>query len=244
MKGTVQDASVWMRHSLIWLTPEGRRFAAAQIRDLPWSDSQWSGWQRSEQKWQEALILDSAIPGILCRQPGRQDGIWTCGFSSWDFEAGRRRRLLADFREGDVEKICSPFKLCRGEGKKALCHRYPGLQAVFSAAEDCGVECGLYGSTALEWVTGRPYRHAGSDFDLYVRQQPGGDARAFGCELARLEGDCGIRFDVELEMDGYGVKLKELFAPGRTVLGKGLCDAALFEKEDGIYKKVRLSCLG
>lgn len=241
----MKNRTGWMRHTLIWLTPAGRRFAAAHIRGQLWTDSQWTGnqwtdsqWTGSRQGeegdvWRESLVMDNRIPGILCRQPKDQSGIWTCGFSHWEFEDGRRRRLLADFRVEDVERTCSPFELCSGKQKDDLCRRYPQLRAVFSAAEACGLECGIYGSTALEWVTGLMYRHADSDFDLYVRQKPGGDAGRFERELARLERDEGIRLDVELELDGCGVKLKELAAPGRTVLGKGLYDVRLFEKKEG-----------
>lgn len=234
-----------MRHTLIWLTPAGRRFAAEHIRrqmwaDSQWTDSQWPGSRREatgqgedEKVWRESLVMDNRIPGILCRQPKNPSGIWTCGFSHWEFEDGRRRRLLADFRAEDVERTCSPFELCSGKQKDDLCRRYPQLRAVFSAAESCGLECGIYGSTALEWVTGLMYRHADSDLDLYVRQKPGGDAGRFGLKLVRLERNEGIRLDVELELDGCGIKLKELVAPGKTVLGKGLYDVRLFEKKEG-----------
>lgn len=231
----VENKAGWTRHTLIWLTPAGRRFAAAHIRDRQRRDGQMESHPPVDRAavWEERLIQDLLIPGILCRQTGSREGIWTCGFSHWEFADGRRRRLLADFRTEDVEKTLSPFGLCAGKQREFFCREYPKLRGVFSAADCCGLECGIYGSTALEWVTGRPYRHADSDFDLYVRQMPGGDAGRFGRRLDRLEQEMGIHLDVELEMDGYGIKLKELTASGKTVLGKGLYDVRLFEKRAG-----------
>lgn len=46
-----------------------------------------------------------------------------------------------------------------------------------------------------------------------------------------LEAQSGVRLDAEIELTGgYGVKLKELLSPSKTVLGKGLYDVVLFEK--------------
>lgn len=213
----------WMRHTLIWLSPAGRRYAASHIRRQQWEDEQTA-------EWMENLALNPAIPGILCRQTESGENRWICGFSHWNVEDGRRRRMLAEFCPKDVVKTKSPFDLCSGQEKEALCRRYPKLRSVFSAAENCGIELGLYGSTALEWVTGCPYRHVDSDFDLYVRQKEGGDVGRFGQMLVALEAIQGIRLDAELEICGYGIKLKELTAPGRTVIGKGLYDVRLIEK--------------
>lgn len=213
----------WMRHTLIWLTPAGRDFAASHVRMQQWE-------RGGEEDWRGALILDSAVPGILCRQPELQDGIWTCGFSHWISTDGSRRRTLTDFCQKDVELALSPFELCSEKGRESLCRRYPKLQAVFSAAEKYGVELGVYGSTALEWVTNRAYRHENSDFDLYARLKMGGDVLEFGRMLTELEKTLDIRLDVELDAGGYGIKMKELTAPGKTVLGKGLHDVRLFEK--------------
>lgn len=225
----------WMRHTLIWLAPEGRSYAAAHIHGQPWEVEAVVGTEKEnggKTACMRALVLDPVVPGIVCRQPELKGDVWICGFSHWVVKDGSRHRMLADFRPENVEKAWSPFELCSGERQEALCRQYPKLRAVFSAAENCGVELGLYGSSALEWVTGRPYRHENSDFDLYARMREDGDVRQFGSSLACLEKQLEIRLDVELEAGGYGIKLKELTAPGRTVIGKGLYDVQLFEKSE------------
>lgn len=219
----------WMRHTLIWLTPEGRGYAVGHIRKQRWENAETVG-ALGESEHMKTRILNPVVPGILCRQPEQQNGIWVCGFSDWLVKDGSRHRQLVEFCPENVEKACSPFELCGENKREALYRRYPKLRPVFSAAENCGMDLGLYGSTALEWVTDLPYRHENSDFDLCARQKAGGDAGQFGRMLARLEETQDICLDVELEVCGYGIKLKELTAPGRTAMGKGMYDVRLFEK--------------
>ncbi len=217
----------WNRHTLIWITPEGRRYAAEHIFSQQWEKD------RAEMNaWKRLLVQDTDIPGIICRQPERRDGIWLAGFSHWEYRDGVRMRMQAFVPEVMVWKSCSPFELCTGEGQERLCRSYPELDEVFKAAGCCGVELGLYGSTALEWVTKRPYRNKNSDFDIYVRVGEESDLIGFGQRLQKLEEARGVRFDAEAEIQGFGVKLKELMGNRKTFLGKGLYYIELLRAED------------
>jgi hypothetical protein len=84
----------------------------------------------------------------------------------------------------------------------------------------------------LQLVTGLQYMQEKSDLDIYLRHLGSGrELTLFYKQLVFIEEQFGVTFDAEIECHGeYGVKLKELFGPGKTVLGKGLYDVALLEK--------------
>ena len=227
-KGREGDASnTWNRHTLIWITPVGRQYAAWHI--VPW---QWEEEDPEDMAWKRLLVQDEKVPGIICRQPGQSEGFWLAGFSHWEYRNGNRLRMQAYVPEEMVWKSCSPFELCAEGERDRLCGKYPELEPVFEAAGDFGVELGLYGSTALEWVTKCPYRNQGSDFDLYIRAGKAGNLEGFGRELQRLEKRQGIRFDVEVEIQGFGVKLREFLERRKTILGKGLYEVKLLETKN------------
>lgn len=223
----------WKRHTFIWLTGKGRHYAANHIQTQEWESF-------GSDTWKENLICNHSIPGIICRQPFETDprylmgesGCLLAGFSHWKFEKGNRMRITAYFQETDVLKSCSPFDLCMPAQREDLCRAYPLLEPIFNAADKYKIEPGLFGSVALEWVSGYPYRNPNSDLDLCIRYRQDSDLESFGQTLLLLEEQYRTRIDVEIETtDGYGIKLKELFTSGKTILGKGLYDVKLFKKE-------------
>lgn len=227
----------WKRHTLIWLTPKGRLDAAAHILPQPWEGC-------GTPEWKKDLVNNPLIPGIVCRQPAvakeeppiLKPGFLLAGFSHWKSEQGARLRMTAVLAATEVCHSCTPFDLCAPDQRDSLCRSYPLLESIFSTADHYGIEPGLFGSTALEWVTGYPYRNPDSDMDLYVRQTKDGDLEGFGKSLTRLEKTCGSHLDVEVEIaDGYGVKLKELLSSSKTVLAKGLYDVKLLDKTRQLF---------
>lgn len=222
----------WKRHTIIWLTPKGRLDAADHILPQPWESCE-------TPEWKKELVNNPLVPGIICRQPTTtkeeppilKPGFLLAGFSHWKSEQGSRLRMSAVVEATEVCHSCTPFDLCAPDQRDPLCRSYPLLRSIFSTADQYGIELGLFGSMALEWVTGFPYRNPDSDIDLCIRQTKNGDLEGFGKSLTRLEKKCGSRLDVEVEIaDGYGVKLKELFSSSKTVLAKGLYDVKLFDK--------------
>lgn len=228
---------IWKRHTLIWLTAAGRLHSANHILTPSWE-------AHESDTWKKNLIYNQRIPGVICRQtsesestqPVPQPGFLLAGFSHWKYDHGCRLRMTARFQEAEVLRCCSPFDLCIPDERNRLCRTYPLLEAVFSAADSYGIEPGLFGSTALEWVTGYPYRNQNSDIDLCIRMMPGCDLKGFGKTLALLEEQYKTRIDVEMETEcGYGIKLKEFLSPSKTVLGKGIYDIKIFEKPDNFF---------
>lgn len=220
----------WKRHTLVWLTEEGRRYAADHVHTAAWEEPGSRGTDSCKRK----LICDHLVPGIICRQPSQSGSRQTilAGFSHWKHDGGTRLRTTAEILKESVWNACTPFDLCAPDQRGRLCTAYPLLEAVFEAADKYKIQPGLFGSTALEWMTGYPYRNRHSDLDLCLMPLPGCDLERFGRALSLLETQNGTRLDAELEVaGGYGIKLKELLSPAKTVMGKGLYDVVLFEKK-------------
>lgn len=221
------------RHTLIWLTDSARQYAADHITSQSWPDPKC----HRTALLMKTLICNHAIPGIICRQPtddetNRFHTITLAGFSHWIQEGGCRLRAAAEFPAKAIWKSCTPFDLCEPGHRDQLCSAYPLLEAIFSAADRYHIKPGLFGSTALEWITGYPYRNQNSDLDLCLKPMPGCDLESFGHILSQLETQYNTRLDAEVEVaEGYGVKLKELLSATKTVLGKGLYDVTLFERK-------------
>ena len=91
-----------------------------------------------------------------------------------------------------------------------------------------GAAAGLFGSAALETVTGLPYCHTGSDLDILLLPQEGADLPALGGLLRRLEEKWSLRIDAEVALgsERYG-KLAELLSGSGTILVKGGPDPVL-----------------
>lgn len=249
-------ASTWKRHTLVWLTDDGRRYAADHIHTTSWNKDSQNSQHKNVDLWKQQLVCDPLVPGIICRQPSgisclsssgisdsspaetdrnhqypQHSDTFLAGFSYWKYDNGSRLRMTAEIYKESVRKTCSPVDLCAPDKRDRLCTAYPLLSPIFAAADKCHIKPGLFGSTALEWVTGYPYRNQNSDLDLYLLPLPGCDLQGFGHSLSLLEAQSGVRLDAEIELTGgYGVKLKELLSPSKTVLGKGLYDVVLFEK--------------
>ena len=85
-----------------------------------------------------------------------------------------------------------------------------------------GFAVGLFGSAALETVTGLPYCHAGSGLDVLLLPRENADLPAIGALLRRLEGKWSLRIDAEVALGGerYG-KLAEILSGTGTILVKG-----------------------
>lgn len=222
-----REKGPWGRHTLLWLTERGRQYGLSHVCIQPWEEHV----RKAGEAWQRELLLDPRIPAIFCGQTERRDGYWQAGFSHFCYQDGSRLRVRVWIPEEEITKAASPFAICGKERQEELFAAFPDLRRVWQAAGERGLTLGLYGSTALEWVTGYPYRNENSDYDVYARPGADADLAGFGADISRLEED-GIRLDVEVEIEGYGVKLKEWNSCRKTFLGKGLFDVKLFKKRD------------
>ena len=211
------------RHDLVWLSEAGRNYALRNIEYCTplLNDSE-----------KEKLILGTPpIPAIVRRQETPNDDFICIGFSFPKIIDGVRLRIGSRVSSDCIVTRKTPFDAVQCEKNNS---DYEVLLALMEAGDNFNVQVGCFGSTALQLVTGLPYRHKDSDLDIYLCHH--GNKRElelFFARLSELEGRFDVTIDAEIEYSGqYGIKLKELFAPGRTVLGKGLYDVVLFNKKD------------
>jgi len=215
------------RHDLVWLSDEGVNFALRNIQScvpfLPENEI-------------EALLRSyPPIPAIVTRQdpaginPADKE-LLCVGFSFPVAIDGIRLRAGCKIPPESVVRRMTPFDVA-GCGK----YNFPAgklLKALVKAGRRRNIRAGCFGSAALQMVTALPYWNENSDLDIYLlhsgkRREP----ELFFQRLLSLEKRSGFTIDAEIECKGqYGVKLKELFAPGKTVLGKGLFSVVLLDK--------------
>ena len=213
----------YKRHDLVWLSDAGKDYALHNIQNCipPVSDREIS-----------SLILCAVpIPAIVRRQECAEQKLLCIGFSFPRIIEGVRLRIGSKVPLDCVVKHKTPFDVVKCE--KRLSPVYEILKALADAGSRHNIQIGCFGSAALRLVTGLPYWQENSDMDIYLRHQGNRrDLELFFARLSEYEEKFGIIIDAEIEYPGqYGVKLKELFGPGNTVMGKGLYDVTLFDKK-------------
>ena len=216
------------RHDLVDIDPQVRSGLHASV----FSPDLWASEEIAQ------LVSDGYdgifVPGIVTRQPEGQQGL-AIGLSAPLRRDNIRLRAAATISPDDVVAVHTPYEVVEGYmGRKD--NTLPviaALEELIQAAERCDLTCGVFGSCALALTTGLPYCHSGSDVDLIVRLAPREQLLQFYNELVQLEKRNDVLADVEVELPGgWGVKLKELFDSGATVLAKGFSDVRLFSKDE------------
>ena len=198
------------RHTLLRLTEAGTGLVWANREAL----------YPGEVAWADMWPRFYGLPVITRRQvlPGEAIPV---GLSLPIRQDGGRYRLASCVPASEVESAVSPTQaaeLCAGRTLPVS-----GLVAeLLCDAPSLGVSVGIFGSAALEAVTGLPYRHAGSDLDVLLIPRDVPDMPALAGLLQRLEENYQLSIDAELALGEIQyVKLKELCTGSRTVLVKG-----------------------
>ncbi|WP_020653040.1 malonate decarboxylase holo-[acyl-carrier-protein] synthase [Massilia niastensis] len=206
---------MFARHDLVWLTPRGweRAAAAAPVPDSA-ALAEWgaAGW-----------------PAVVTRLgAGVPPGQVALGLPLPPRPDGSKPRIAFSAEVTDIESATSALPLARAIAAVPSAWR-PGLAAIVHDAADAGLDVRVYGSVALQALTGQAYIKPGSDIDLLLHPVTRAQYR---CALELL----GRRADM-LPLDGeivfpnrQGVAWKELArateARGR-VLAKTLQGVAL-----------------
>ncbi|MCL2563006.1 MAG: malonate decarboxylase holo-[acyl-carrier-protein] synthase [Oscillospiraceae bacterium] len=199
--------TVFARHDLLLLDAAAREYARKSAIPLHLT-------------LPDALIdavIFSDVPAIVRRQEDAAPGFAQVGFSSHLRREGIRVRISATVPADGVRGRITPFDAM------AMWNQGGAPKMLMRLADERGIDVGLYGSAALEAVTGLPYLTSDSDIDVLVRPQGDTDLRAFYEAAITLGKAHNVRFDMEaLCTDGAGVKLAELFSGQKTVLCKAL----------------------
>ena len=182
------------RHRLVWLEGDGWRNLLSIVPDA-WSASV-ERWYRSD--WplvvrrQDADIRSGELSVGLAQPPDPADGI--------------KKRLPLRIPFSDVYRSAAPLQL-RAAIPCAPDRWRPELEALAAEAEAAGITLRVFGSLALQAVTGVPYLTPGSDIDMLL--QP--DSRRQLADGIRLLS----RFGARLPLDGEVV-----FSCGEAVAWK------------------------
>lgn len=219
---TYQVVDGYKRHDLVWISGAGREYVLAHRRRCvpPVSDGD----------LRELLCSSPPIPAIVSRQEPAAAGLLCVGFSFPRVIDGLRLRLASAVPLDCVLKRETPFDLAAGD--KTRLPRGAPLEALMEAGGRYHTRIGCFGSAALQLATGLPYLNHNSDLDVYLRHEgTWEELELFFQSLLAIEKRSGVKIDAEIEYLGqYGVKLRELFGTGTTVMGKGLREVVLLRK--------------
>ncbi|MCC7572680.1 MAG: malonate decarboxylase holo-[acyl-carrier-protein] synthase [Candidatus Methanofastidiosum sp.] len=181
------------------------------------------------------LIVQNILPGIVRREEidvvkganyySENEKVFI-GFVHPYTENGRRLRF-GTFVPGDrITKLITPYEVSNFSFKS----RTPALSALSQIIAQFKV--GVWGSTALEIITGLTYTHDMSDLDIIVKNYTSEELINLLSFCNELESSMGIKIDIEINLkSGYGINLKEYASESEALLGKGLRDVVLIERK-------------
>jgi phosphoribosyl-dephospho-CoA transferase len=218
------------RHTLVDISDAGREAILAEVAARgPISAAM-------RERLKAVLLPDGSgvrVPGTVRREDGSiPPGCVPVGFSDLFPNGGERLRVAAFACIEDILSVTSPYDAA-ALPVPARSSVMRALAAAKERAASLALPLGVWGSAAIELYTGLPCTREGSDLDLLVGPAPLEVLSAFMGAMRGLEDAFHLRIDVEVDLpSGYGVQLRELLGGGRTLLGKGLTDAALFPRAE------------
>ncbi|MGJ7915964.1 malonate decarboxylase holo-[acyl-carrier-protein] synthase [Massilia sp. LXY-6] len=184
---------MYRRHDLVWLTPQG-----------------WDRALRSLSGAARELALDwraRDLPAVVRRlEPGTPPALVCLGIPAPpDPHNGHKRRLGFAAERRHIATVHSPLALAEAQAPAAW---QPGLANLGIALRSAGVDCRVFGSLAMQTLTGDRYLGAGSDIDLLLRPASAAQLDA-GLALVARHAQ-GLPLDGEIEFpSGHAVSWKE-----------------------------------
>ena len=214
---------MFARHDLVWLTARGwQRVRAGAPPETAGALERWhdGGWPAVVRRAEADLAPGEVAVGFAL--PPHPDG-------------GRKLRVGCRVELADVQRRTRALALVGAIDAVPDAWR-EGLRALEQQAADAGLGLAVYGSVALQALTGQRYLTARSDIDLLLRPlsrkqlMAGLDLLAAHAQALPLDGE--VVFP-----DGRAVAWKELRAafagaPGTRVLAKSLERVALAPPEE------------
>jgi phosphoribosyl-dephospho-CoA transferase len=209
---------MYRRHDLVWLTPAGWDTA---LRGL-------AGAQRE-------LALDwsmRGLPTVVRRsEPDTPPSLLCLGIPAPpDAHTGQKVRLGFAAERRHIAEVRSALALADAEAPAAW---QPGLASLRLALHAAGVDCRVFGSLAMQTLTGDRYLGAGSDVDLLLRPRDGAQLDAALALVASHAQTLPLDGEIEFPL-GHAVSWKEwLGAPDDAdrVLTKRLETVALLRRD-------------
>lgn len=208
------------RHDLLVLSSRGREYA----------------WEHRESPAEADSLLWRTYPDIPAIFTGQysleENNLLRIGFSYPMRTAAGRCRIAAYVPQDLILRVISPWELLKNvpAGTGALAEALAYLRA---QALDLRIPLGMFGSAALQKVTGFDYLHARSDLDLVVGMSGAEQLQAFGQAMYLAEKQFNVHVDAELKLSRFQyVKLKELLCTQKTVMIKGGTEPQLMSRRE------------
>lgn len=138
-----------------------------------------------------------------------------------------KRRIAVNVQYEDIDVVSSLPRLSETIDSAPAAWE-SSLHRLDALAERYGVEAGVFGSLAWQWLTGLAYLSPSSDLDIVWTLPQREHIRAFLDELAGIETKAPMRLDGELaRTDGAGVNWRELHAGAKDLALKTSGDVHL-----------------
>jgi phosphoribosyl-dephospho-CoA transferase len=209
---------MYRRHDLVWLTSAG-----------------WDTALRGMAGAQRELALDwsmRGLPAVVRRsEPDTPPSLLCLGIPAPpDAHTGQKVRLGFAAERRHIAEVRSALALADAEAPAAW---QPGLASLRLALHAAGVDCRVFGSLAMQTLTGDRYLGAGSDVDLLLRPRDGAQLDAALALVASHAQTVPLDGEIEFPM-GHAVSWKEwLGSPNDAdrVLTKRLETVALLRRD-------------
>ena len=198
------------RHTLLYLSRSGKELLWLH-REAAYPDP--AAWEAVWERFRN-------IP-VITRRRAAPEELIPVGVSLPIRRDGGRWRMASQVPLDRVTKAISAVQAAEICAEGSLPFSRP-VAELLRQAPRYGAVAGLFGSAALEAVTGLPYCHTGSDLDVLLLPREDADLPALSELLRRLEEKWSLHIDAEVALGSgrYG-KLAELLSGSGTILVKG-----------------------
>ena len=214
---------MYRRHDLVWLTPQGWDTALRGLSGPPLDLA--ADWRTR------------GLPAVVRRtEPGTAPGLLCLGIPAPpDPHSGQKVRLGFAAESGHVARVAPALALDDAEAPAAW---QAGLATLRLGLRSTGVDCRVFGSLAMQTLTGDRYLGAGSDVDILLRPANVAQLDAGLALVARHAQSLPLDGEIEFP-SGHAVSWKEwLGTDGQArdgadrVLAKHLDAVALLRRDE------------
>jgi phosphoribosyl-dephospho-CoA transferase len=209
---------MFRRHDLVWLTPQGWDTA---LRGLAGAPRELAGHWRTR-----------GLPAVVRRtEPDTPASLVCLGIPAPpDPHSGQKVRLGFAAERDHVARVAPALALDDAEAPAAW---QPGLASLGVALRAAGVDCRVFGSLAMQTLTGDRYLGETSDVDLLLRPLDGAQLDAGLALVARHAHSLPLDGEIEFPF-GHAVSWKEWLGAqsgADRVLAKHLDTVALMRRD-------------
>jgi phosphoribosyl-dephospho-CoA transferase len=214
---------MYRRHDLVWLTPQGWDMLLPTLGGPPLDLAR--SWRTRKLPVVVRRLEPDTPPGLLCLGiPAPPDP-----------HSGQKVRLGFAVERSHVATVRPALTLDEADPPVVW---QPGLTSLRIALRAAGVDCRVFGSLAMQTLTGERYLGASSDVDLLLRPLDGAQLDAGLALLARHAQSLPLDGEIEFPF-GHAVSWKEwLGVEGQArhgfdrVLAKHVDTVALLRRDD------------